>query len=208
MQKILALSIVAVGVLAGCGGGSSSTVAAKHATAATIGPATTTRSGASTPARPLHATSAPSAKLKQAFASFAACLSKNGVKLPAGTSSHSAFSLKGVDTKSATYRRAQSACVAVVNSALKAATSKRPGSTSPSTPSTRPVLPPVKVPASVTAIMTRFTTCMRSHGVPGFPEPKGASFELSGTKIDTHTPAYKSAEASCTSILRALDPPG
>lgn len=68
--------------------------------------------------------------------------------------------------------------------------------------------PSVKVPASVTAIMTRFTTCMRTHGINGFPEPKGASFDLPGTNIDSHTPAYKSAEAKCNAILQALDPRG
>jgi hypothetical protein len=214
----LLLLVTCVG-LSACGGTAAKTTAASSSSASAPAPAsrpvppvpsrtTPSATSHSKPARlPLQPT-ATSGALRRAFASFAACLSNNGVKLPAGTDSHSALSLKGVDTKSATYRRALQACIPVVNSALKAATSKHPGAASPSAPSSRPALPPVKVPASVTAIMTRFTACMRAHGVPGFPEPKGASFNLSGTNIDPHTPAYKSAEASCTSILRALDPPG
>jgi hypothetical protein len=42
--------------------------------------------------------------------------------------------------------------------------------------------------------------CMRSHGVPTFPDPKflasgGNSVSLDG--IDTQSPAFKHAEASC-----------
>jgi hypothetical protein len=62
--------------------------------------------------------------------------------------------------------------------------------------------------ASVTAGMERFTGCMRSNGVPGFPEPTGASFNLSGTHLDPHSPQYKTAEARCGPILQAVDSGG
>jgi hypothetical protein len=216
----LLLLVTCVGLTA-CGGTAAKTTAASSSSASAPAPASRpvppvpsrTTPSATSHSKPASSHSSPtatSAALRHAFASFAACLSNNGVKLPAGTGSGSAspFSLKGVDTKSATYRRALQACIPVVNAALKAATGKHPGAASPSAPSTRPALPPVKVPAPVTAIMTRFTACMRSHGVPGFPEPKGASFNLTHTNIDSKSPQYKSAEARCTNILRALDPPG
>jgi len=69
-------------------------------------------------------------------------------------------------------------------------------------------IPPVKVPPRVTAIMSRFTACMRAHGVAGFPEPEGASFNLTHTHVDATTTAYKAAQAQCNSILQALDSPG
>jgi len=49
---------------------------------------------------------------------------------------------------------------------------------------------------------------MRTNGVAGFPEPQGASFNLSGTHLDPHSPQYKTAEARCNSILQALDSQG
>jgi hypothetical protein len=131
------------------------------------------------------------------------------------------LSLKGVDTKSPSYRHALAACIPVINAALKAATKTRPGSASPSgggsgsggspgaggSPggSGSAKVPAVKVPASVTAGFERFTACMRSHGVPGFPEPTGASFNLSGTNLNPHSPQYKAAEAKCDPILMAVD---
>jgi hypothetical protein len=49
---------------------------------------------------------------------------------------------------------------------------------------------------------------MRSSGVPGFPEPRGASFNLSATHLNPGSPQYKAAEAHCESILQAVDPQG
>lgn len=179
--------------------------------------------GRPAPAASHSSPTAASAALRHAFQSFATCLSINGVKLRAGTGSgsSSAFSLEGVDTKSPAYRRALKACIPLVDAALKAATKARPapasssGAPAPpghpaagSTAAAPPRLPPGAVPASVTATMKRFTACMRTHGISAFPEPAGASFDLTGTHLDTHTPQYKTAEAHCTTILQALDPRG
>jgi hypothetical protein len=49
---------------------------------------------------------------------------------------------------------------------------------------------------------------MRGHGIAGFPEPTGASFDLTGTGLDTHSASYKAAETACNHILQALDPRG
>jgi hypothetical protein len=46
-----------------------------------------------------------------------------------------------------------------------------------------------------------YSDCMRSHGVPDFPDPTaGGGFDLS-SKIDTQAPAYLSARQSCTKLL-------
>jgi hypothetical protein len=139
---------------------------------------------------------------KQALVKFTACLASNGVKLPAHTGSEP--SLNGVNTSTASYRRARAACMPVLTAALKAAAKSSPAPAKPAPPAALTV----KVPASVTAILTRFTTCMRAHGVGAFPQPKGATFDMSGTHVDTHSASYKSAEAHCNSILRALDQTG
>jgi len=56
--------------------------------------------------------------------------------------------------------------------------------------------------------MDRFTACMRSNGVTGFPEPTGESFNLSGTSVNTSTPQYKAAQTHCNPILQTMDPRG
>jgi hypothetical protein len=242
------LLLLALG-LASCGGGSttSSKAAAKPdtvsaaGTAATItsppGSSTQASSGASSHGRSATARSAPvrpsrpgstasSAQVMQALGAFAACLSQHGVKLPStgGGQAGSVLSLKGLDTKSHSYRRALPACIPVINAALGIATKRRPGSSSssdggstsggssgaggPSGGSGSARVPAVKIPASVTAGFERFTACMRSNGVPGFPEPTGASFNLTGTHLDTHSAQYKAAEARCNSILQAVDSGG
>jgi hypothetical protein len=242
LRSAATLLLLALG-LASCGGGSStsSKAAAKPVTVRAVGTASTptsppgsstqASSGASSHGRSATARSAPvrpsrpgstasSAQVIQALGSFAACLSQHGVKLPStgGGQVGSALSLKGLDTKSPSYRRALPACIPVINAALKVATKRRPGltsssdggSTSGGSPgaSGSARVPPVKVPASVTAGFERFTACMRSNGVPGFPEPTGVSFNLSGAHLDTHSARYKAAEARCNSILQAVDSGG
>ncbi len=65
-----------------------------------------------------------------------------------------------------------------------------------------------KVPAAVTTTLQRFTACMRSSGVPGFPEPQGAGFNLSATHLNPSSPQYKAAEAHCTAILEGVETQG
>jgi hypothetical protein len=195
----------------------------------------TTRASTTAPAHPSAHSAAPAqrsrasaaaanAQLNRALSSFAACLSQHGVKLPSSGRSRTApaLTLNGVDTKSAAYQKALAACKSVINAVLEAGTKARPGSPSrsgggsasggsPGAPgsssrsATPPRLPPGAVPASVTAGFKRFTACMRSNGVPGFPEPTGASFDLSGTNLNPKSSQYKAAEAKCNSILMAVD---
>jgi len=58
------------------------------------------------------------------------------------------------------------------------------------------------VPAAVTAVLVRFTACMRGNGVAGFPEPEGSVFRTAGLHLDPSSQQYKSAEASCDPILQ------
>jgi len=196
----------------------------------TAGHSTTARSStgpaahSTTAAHPSRVSSAASSKqFKQALSSFAACMSQHGVKLPAGGSgATTGLSLKGVDTKRPAYRRALAACIPVIDAALKAATKARPGSSSgggsaagrppgaggSSGESGSARVPAVKIPASVTTGFERFTACMRSNGVAGFPEPEGASFNMSGTHLNPHSAQYKAAEARCDPILQAVDDGG
>lgn len=55
--------------------------------------------------------------------------------------------------------------------------------------------------ASVSSTAVRFADCMRSNGVPRFPDPSPDGFDLSG--IDTQSPAFQSAHQACASLQPA-----
>jgi hypothetical protein len=62
--------------------------------------------------------------------------------------------------------------------------------------------------------MLKYAQCMRSHGVPKFPDPKaGGAFSL-GTKagVDPNTPQFKAAQQTCQKLMPGspipLAPPG
>ena len=51
-----------------------------------------------------------------------------------------------------------------------------------------------------------FSACMRSHGVPAFPDPTsngGNSIQVQPGSVDPNTPAYQAAFRSCRSLLPA-----
>ena len=52
-----------------------------------------------------------------------------------------------------------------------------------------------------------FSACMRSHGVPSFPDPTsngGVSIQVQpGSGIDPNSPAFQSAQRACQSLLPA-----
>jgi hypothetical protein len=65
---------------------------------------------------------------------------------------------------------------------------------------------PVPLSASRRNAMLAFSRCMRGHGVSGFPDPTfaggGAQLRIDkGTAIDPNSPAFKTAQQACASIL-------
>jgi hypothetical protein len=51
-----------------------------------------------------------------------------------------------------------------------------------------------------------FSQCMRSHGVPNFPDPitgptGGQAIKMSGTGIDQNSPTYQAANSDCQKIV-------
>jgi hypothetical protein len=53
-----------------------------------------------------------------------------------------------------------------------------------------------------------YAACMRSHGVPNFPDPSPGSsgafqFQLGGSGIDPSSPAFQTAQRSCQSLQPA-----
>jgi hypothetical protein len=58
--------------------------------------------------------------------------------------------------------------------------------------------------ASTTGSLVAYAGCMRSHGVPNFPDPKpGGGFDLTGTGINRFSPQVESAQKACASVAPA-----
>jgi len=54
-----------------------------------------------------------------------------------------------------------------------------------------------------------YARCMRSHGVPAFPDPAsgGGFFFKTGSGVDPSLPGFKSAQASCKGLIPGGGPP-
>jgi hypothetical protein len=63
---------------------------------------------------------------------------------------------------------------------------------------------PAATPAPVTAALRHFTACMHEHGITNFPEPEGASFNVSHVSLDRGSAQFKAAEKACNPILQAI----
>ena len=63
---------------------------------------------------------------------------------------------------------------------------------------------------AVTAAFLKFSDCMRSHGVPNFPDPGSTGgIELSpGSGLDPSSPAFRSAQSECKKLLPGGGPKG
>jgi hypothetical protein len=53
-----------------------------------------------------------------------------------------------------------------------------------------------------------FSECMRSHGVPNFPDPAGGNLNLNGTGINPSSPSFLAAQATCNELHPAAPGPG
>lgn len=134
---------------------------------------------------------------------FASCIRSHGVpNFPDPTSngnggiqisatqrsgSGSSMSVNGVPVNGPTFKRAMTACRRYL-----------PNGGTPSSAKT----------AQLKAKALAMSRCMRSHGVPNFPDPQfqtgpggGFGIRLGGPGIDPNSPAFKAAQQACGSIL-------
>jgi hypothetical protein len=51
------------------------------------------------------------------------------------------------------------------------------------------------------AQLLQFSKCMRSHGVPGFPDPTSHGLDLGSGSIDPNSPQFQAAQSACKSDL-------
>jgi hypothetical protein len=171
--------LATIGLLAAaCGGGSKDPGATQvgSTTATTVAPSGTSGSGSSGEA-------SQSEQLQ-----FAQCMRSHGVPTfpdpSPGEGQLNAISAAGINTQSPTYQAAEQACEKYTPAANM-------------------------TPAQSAAENTKgleFSQCVRSHGVPNFPDPitgptGGQAINLRGSGIDQNSPTYQAANQACQSII-------
>lgn len=176
VRLAFAVLLASLGLLAAACGGGSKGPASGSGTATTTAPSGSSGSGSSGP-------STQSEELR-----LAQCMRSHGVpNFPDPSSTGgllNAVSAAGINTRSSTYQAALGAC-------------KKYG-------------PAGHVsPAQSAADNTKgleYSRCMRSHGVPNFPDPVngptgGQAINLHGTGIDLSSPAFQAAHSACQKII-------
>jgi hypothetical protein len=167
---------------AGCGAGSKA-----PSVASIVSPTTTGARAARTPTGP-----------KPSRAAFAACLTAHGFAAAVGSAADAGaneISILGVqvsgnvDPNSRPFQQALASCRALL-----------PGGGPPGMTSAQR--------AQAAKAMLRFAACMRTHGVPGFPDPSGqGAFPPGGLQaIDPNSPQVETAFKSCESLEPKVGP--
>jgi len=175
--------LATIGLLAAaCGGGPKDPGAASGGgTTTTVAPTTTTTVASSGSNASGETSQAQQLQLAQ-------CMRSHGVpNFPdpsPGGGQLNAISAAGINTQSPTYQAALQACKKYTPA----------GSITPAQS------------AAENAKGLEFSQCMRSHGVPNFPDPitgptGGQAINMSGTGIDQNSPTYQAANSACQKIV-------
>jgi hypothetical protein len=165
--------LVGLGALAaGCGGGSGGPSVASLGTTTTANSSQSASNGSSAD----RTSNDPTA--------FSRCMRSHGVPKfpdPSPDGGITFNSSTGLDPNSSQFRAAQRACQKLMPKGRAASPAQQ---------------------AKMQAQMLRFSACMRSHGVPSFPDPKfsGNSAQLSikrGAGLDPSSPQFRAAQRAC-----------
>jgi hypothetical protein len=142
--------------------------------------------GASPPA--VATTSALQAGTTPSALAYSACMRAHGFPRlpdPSGGSSAVVEVPKDIDPNSAQFETAHRAC--------------------------RSLLPPTPATTARSAqqeqeALLAFARCMRSHGVPAFPDPdpNGGTVQRMPPSVDTHSPVFATAHQECRKVVPGL----
>ena len=194
MRMNLGVVVLASGalLLAGCGGGSSSPGVA-HLSNTSGGSSANTGGGSSAPES--------SASRQQTMVAYAQCMRTHGVpEFPEPTEGHLLFHggdhnghVTGPNPESAQFQAAQKVCAKLL-------------------PNGGVLSPAEQAKAQEGAL--KFSQCMRTHGVPNFPDPEfsssggGVRVRIGGKGgpggIDPNSPQFQAAQRACQSIVPKL----
>ena len=184
---LLSLSIV----LAGCGGKSASPGVANLGASTTGTPTPTQGSGGSATTGGAAASGGAALRLKGGpeLAQFASCMRSHGEPNfpdPNAQGVLSISSSSGIDPSTPQFQSAQRACSKYL-----------PNGGGPPSPAQQ---------AKMQQQALRFSACMRSHGVPNFPDPQFGNGKIGirigpGSGIDPRSPQFQAAQKACQSEL-------
>ncbi|MFZ2114109.1 MAG: hypothetical protein WAU77_10320 [Solirubrobacteraceae bacterium] len=192
-RTILTLAVLAAAVaVAGCGGSSSSPGVA-HLASSTSSGADPANGGSSSPE------GESSASAQQKMIVFSHCMRKHGVpefpepsegRVLVRRSDHNGH-VTGVNPQSAQFQAASKACAKL-----------SPKGGKPPSPAEQ---------AKMQEQALKFSQCMRTHGVPNFPDPEfprggGVGIRIGGkqggpSRIDPSSPQFQTAQKACQSIM-------
>jgi hypothetical protein len=120
---------------------------------------------------------------------YAACMRSHGVPGFPDPGRSGRFSLgSSIDPSSPQFQAAQKACQSLLST----------GGSSFATQAASGTISPEKQ-----AQLLRFARCMRSHGVPSFPDPTSQGIALSSS-VDPKSPQFQVATQACRQLLPAL----
>lgn len=191
-RTILTLAVLATLPVAGCAGSSSSPGVA-HLTSSTSSGADPGSSGSSSPE------SESNASAQQKVIAFSHCMRTHGVpEFPEPSEGHLLVHssdrnghVTGVNPQSAQFQAASKACAKL-----------SPKGGKPPSPAEQ---------AKLQEKALQFSQCMRTHGVPSFPDPEfssggGVGIRIGGEKggpsrIDLSSPQFQAAQKACQSIM-------
>jgi hypothetical protein len=187
MRPLLAIVVAGLSLLlAGCGGGSSSPSVASLGTTASSGAASSSRSVFDLPPGGASIGASISTTVGTAAGvEFTACMRAHGVPSFPDPDAHGTITITvsaSLDPSSPAFRRAEADC--------------------------RHLLPAEKGPSSTMMQRMRknalaFAACMRSHGVPGYPDPTFSNGGVSqgyGPKdgVEPSSPTFRAARKACS----------
>jgi hypothetical protein len=113
---------------------------------------------------------------------YSKCMRSHGVGNFPDPDSGGALKTQGIDTNTPTFQAAARACRSLA-----------------------PTPAPPAQQAQLQAQLLAFAKCMRSHGVPAFPDPQsesgGTQMNVHHTKIDPNSPIVKAAMVACRSKI-------
>lgn len=181
-RVVLVAALVAIALLAaGCGGGSASpSVASLGATDATGTAGMSSRSpgGGGTAASALRR----GAVAYHGGVAFSACMRSHGVPDfpdPNGRGMIEITASSGLDPNSPRFRSAEKQCQKLI-------------------PNGPPPTPAQTAKAHTLAL--KYAACMRSHGVPSFPDPTFSNGNIGQRGIDPNSPQFEAAGKACASL--------
>jgi hypothetical protein len=198
---VLALAALALGV-AGCGGSSAPSVANLQTTTAGGSAATTPSSTPSQVPSSIGSGGAPSAsahnsgfalataggaKAIAALGTYSACMRANGVPNFPNPNSSGVIQGSGIDPNTPQFQSASGKCQKDL-----------PNGGQP-TPAEQ---------AKLEAAALAYSACMRSHGVPEYPDPKFSGGHMSvslnangNSSVNPGSPVFQKAQQTCSSLL-------